>query len=40
MDSYNIHNSEWAWAGLDYAATLENNGTVDELYKQINELII
>jgi rhodanese-related sulfurtransferase len=40
MDSYNIHHSEWAWAGLDYAATLENNGTVDELYNQINSLII
>lgn len=30
-----VHASEWAWVGTDFDAVINNNGTVDDLYKQI-----
>lgn len=36
---YNIHASETAWAGTDFDAVLDNNGTLDHLYQQINCLV-
>jgi hypothetical protein len=36
---YNIHASETAWAGIDFDAVLDNNGSLDHLYQQINCLV-
>jgi hypothetical protein len=33
------HASEWAWAGTDFDRIIENDGTLDELYSQINDLV-
>jgi hypothetical protein len=30
-----VHASEWAWVGTSFDAVINNNGTVDDLYKQI-----
>lgn len=38
MKQFNIHASEWAWAGLDFDVVIENNGTLDELYSKIKDL--
>lgn len=35
MVSYNIHDSEWAWIGQDFDHVLRNDGTIDQLYQQI-----
>ena len=34
-----IHASETAWVGTDFDVVLDNNGTLDELYKQVNDLL-
>jgi hypothetical protein len=40
LAKYNIHASETAWAGTDFDAVLDNNGTLDHLYQQINDLVL
>jgi hypothetical protein len=30
-----VHASEWAWVGTNFDAVIDNNSTVDNLYKQI-----
>lgn len=30
-----VHASEWAWVGTNFDAVINNNSTVDDLYKQI-----
>jgi hypothetical protein len=37
---YNIHASETAWAGTEFDAVLDNNGTLDHLYSQVNDLVL
>jgi hypothetical protein len=39
LDTYNIHPSETAWIGTKFDATLDNDGTIDELYEQVNQLL-
>lgn len=34
-----VHPSEYSWAGYDFAAQLDNNGTVDELYSLVDQLL-
>jgi len=34
-----IHASETAWVGTDFDLVLDNNGTLDQLYDQINDLL-
>ena len=34
-----IHASETSWVGTDFDAVLDNNGTLDDLYKQIKSLV-
>jgi hypothetical protein len=34
-----IHASETAWVGTEFDAVVDNNGTIDELYKQIKNLL-
>lgn len=35
-----IHASETAWVGSNFNATLENDGTLDELYAKIRDLVL
>lgn len=35
-----IHISEWAWAGTDFDAILDNNGTLQQLYDQISNRVL
>lgn len=35
----NVHHSEWAWIGQRFNAELDNNGTVEQLYEQVNNLL-
>jgi len=39
LETLKVHRSEYDWIGTDFDATLDNNGTLDELYKQVEELI-
>jgi hypothetical protein len=34
-----VHVSETAWVGTDFDAVLDNNGTLDQLYQQVQDLI-
>jgi len=34
-----IHASETAWVGTDFDAVVDNNGTLDQLYQQVQDLI-
>jgi hypothetical protein len=34
-----IHHSEWAWVGSNFDLVLENNGTLDDLYYNIDQRI-
>ena len=34
-----VHASEWRWAGWDFNATINNTGTIDELYEHINQAL-
>jgi hypothetical protein len=34
-----VHASETAWAGTEFDAVLDNNATLDQLYKQVNDLL-
>ena len=36
----NIHPSETSWAGTEFDAVLDNNGTLDHLYQQINDRVL
>ena len=33
------HASEWAWAGTAFDRCLDNNGSLEDLYQQINDLV-
>jgi len=39
LEKFNIHASETAWVGLEFDAVLDNNGTMDNLYKQVTHLV-
>lgn len=39
LDNCKIHPSETAWIGTEFAAVLDNNGSIDDLYNQINLLL-
>ena len=39
LDQENVHASEYSWVGTKFDAVLDNNGTLDQLYKQINGLL-
>lgn len=34
-----VHASEYSWVGTDFDAVLDNNGTMDDLYNQVNGLV-
>jgi hypothetical protein len=35
-----IHASEWAWLGNEFDHVIDNNGTIDDLFKQAQSLVI
>jgi len=39
MQQFNVHASEWAWVGTRFDAVVDNNGSVDELYEQLKNLV-
>lgn len=39
LERYNIHASETAWIGTEFDAVIDNNATMDHLYRQINDLV-
>lgn len=40
MAELKIHNSEWAWIGQKFDATIDNNGTIDAFCEQIKNLVL
>jgi hypothetical protein len=40
LAKFNIHVSETAWIGTDFDYVIDNNGTIDELYSQIKNLVL
>ena len=39
LDNYKVHASETAWAGTEFNYILDNNGSMDELYAQVDRII-
>ena len=39
MRQFNVHASEWSWVGTQFDAEINNNGTVEELYSQLKNLV-
>jgi hypothetical protein len=39
LDSFKIHASEIAWIGTDFDAVLNNDGSIDDLYAQVSDLL-
>lgn len=35
-----VHHSEWAWIGQTFNYTLDNNKTIEDLYEQVNNLLL
>jgi hypothetical protein len=35
-----VHSSEWAWIGTDFDTVLDNDGSIDDLYDRINQIVI
>jgi hypothetical protein len=34
-----IHASETAWVGTEFDAVMDNNGTIDDLFAQVKDLV-
>ena len=39
MRQFNVHASEWAWVGTEFDAIVDNNGSVEQLYEQLKNLV-
>lgn len=39
MKQFNVHASEWAWAGAPFDVVLENDGTLEDLYVKVKDLV-
>lgn len=39
MRQFNVHASEWAWVGTDFDAVVDNNGSVEQLYASLKNLV-
>jgi len=39
MRQFNVHASEWAWVGTRFDAVVDNNGSVEQLYEQLKNLV-
>lgn len=40
LAAHHVHDSECAWAGTDFDAVIDNNGSLDQMYQQINNLVL
>lgn len=40
LENFDIHASETAWVGTNFDSVLDNNSTMDHLYRQINDLVL
>ena len=40
MKMRKIHASEWAWLGSDFDVVIDNNGSIDDLYRQSAGLVV
>lgn len=40
LEKLKIHPSEYAWIGTEFDTTIENNGTIDDLYNNIEQLLM
>jgi hypothetical protein len=40
MEQLGIHASETAWVGTRFDAVLDNNGTIDDLFAQVKDLVL
>jgi hypothetical protein len=39
MQQFNVHASEWAWVGTEFDAVIDNNGSVEQLYTSLRNLV-
>ena len=39
MRQFNVHASEWAWVGTRFDTVVDNNGSVEQLYEQLKNLV-
>ena len=39
LEKYGVHASETAWVGTRFDVVLDNNGTLDDLYQQVKNLV-
>lgn len=39
LDSFKVHASEIAWVGTEFDAVLNNDGSIDDLYRQVSDLL-
>lgn len=39
LESHGIHASEYSWIGTEFDAILENDGSIDDLYAKIKDLV-
>jgi hypothetical protein len=39
MQQFNVHSSEWAWVGTEFDAVVDNNGSVEQLYASLKNLV-
>lgn len=39
LDTFKVHASETAWVGTDFDHILDNNGTMDQLYAQVDLIV-
>lgn len=40
LEKIKIHSSETAWVGTEFDLILDNNGSIQDLYKQVDQLVI
>jgi hypothetical protein len=40
LETANVHASEYSWADTEFDQILDNNGTMDQLYQQVNDLVV
>ena len=40
LEKFHIHASETAWIGTDFDHVLDNNSSMDQLYRQLNDLVL
>jgi hypothetical protein len=39
MQQFDVHASEWAWVGTRFDAVIDNNGSVEQLYASLKNLV-